>query len=172
MTAGYIAPLRLAGATLLLVLGSAYDASIARAYGDEGNGWGVGPVIAFGDHGGVSLGFEGGINQLLTLVKLSLGGCYRLSGSETDPRAIHYLAYEPWVAVGGTLGIAVADAEVRGMYGMWEGFPLPILPDEVSGYSHQAWIITLAFGYRMFGSSGQFYVTPKLWRFKTFDFSN
>lgn len=150
--------------------------SPASASAQGGYGWGAGPSFVFsGDS--FSLGWEAGGATAFTLVKLNAGGSYRLSGGEGEPRAVHYLAYEPWLFVGGTVGVALADRDLRFMAGLWEGFPLPVQGaffggDNSDDLHPQAWLFTFAFGVRFFGGHTHYYVTPKLWRYATIELNS
>jgi hypothetical protein len=163
----------MATAVLTALAGSA---PVARADGGEGFGFGL--VIGYSDNRSWSVGWEAGANTGGPLLKLSLGGSYRVDGESRDPLAIHYVAFEPWLIVGGTVGVAVTnEPEVRVAYGLWEGFAIPLEGDLWGGTAGddehpQSLLFTFAFGWRGFGATQQFYFTPKLWRFSTLEFNS
>jgi hypothetical protein len=71
----------------------------------------------------------------------------------------HYVAWEPWAILGGTLGVALGDIDRVGLaYGVWEGIAIPL--DKK------------AFGFRGFGSDQEFYLALKIWKYNTLDFNN
>lgn len=129
------------------------------ALADDGGGLGAGPVIAFGRR--VALGWEAGATTSLPLLKVSVGGSYALSSRRGVPNSWGYIAYEPWLVVGGTVGLAVSDGlrTTKPLYGVWEGLPF-ILGDKSSGHN---WVLTLTAGWRVLGGEHQFYFTPKVW---------
>jgi hypothetical protein len=144
--------------------------SVARA--SPGDGWGAGPVFAFSSDGTFSLGWELSALSKLPLLKGSVGGSYAFNAPPQQASVVHYVAYEPWFIVGGTLGAALLDVNrVSFMYGIWEGAPIPLTGKLVvdSGTEHDAttWVLTLTVGGRVFGGVSQFYFAPKLWRYGT-----
>ncbi len=160
---------------ILLVL-SAVCPQTANA--SAGDGLGAGPVLGFSGGGRWSLGWEVSGTVLAPLLKASIGGTYALAPRSPDPTTIHYVAYEPWLFVGATVGAAVVDGpEFRLAYGVWEGLPLSLggdLFDAIDGKvnADQAWLLTLTLGVRGFGSTAELYFTPKLWYFETYRFFN
>lgn len=154
----------------LLLLIAQLPAPAASA--EEGDGVGVGPVLAFTWPDATSLGWElAGTTAGNTLAHFTLGGCYRISASPTDPGYLHYVAWEPWAYVGGTLGAALTDQfEPRVMYGIWEGLPVS-LDGELFDESTLQWVFSITIGWRAVGAMRQFYITPKLWRMRSIDFS-
>ena len=97
--------------------------------------------------------------------KGSIGGVYHVAPQGKDPFTTHYLAWEPWLLVGGTFGLGFADGSspVRLALGAWLGLP----PLEVS-HGERVWALTLAIGVRAFGGTTQLYFTPKIWRLTPF----
>jgi hypothetical protein len=159
---------RVGGVLLLLALLRPTDARAAERYGVGG-----GPVFAFSWHGGTYLGWElAGVRGADVFAHLTLGGSYRVwqspealeSSPRRDPTYFHYVAWEPWVYLGATLGAAVTDQlQPRVVYGLWEGLPLSIDGDFL-GSDELQWVFSFAFGWRGIGGTHQFYLTPKLWR--------
>ena len=73
---------------------------------------------------------------------------------------LSYVAWEPWLLAGGTLGVAhsSATADVNTMGGVWEGAPWTFgAPKQCS----PCYTISLAIGWRWSGT-GEFYLAPKL----------
>lgn len=144
-------------------------ASGARA--ESGDGVGVGPVIGITWHDSVSLGWElAGARGPGPFARFSVGGSYHLSAHADDPAYFHYVAWEPWAYIGGTLGASLTDQrDVRVVYGLWEG-----LGKSVHGTIYDDdtlhWAVSLSIGWRGIGSTHQFYLTPKLWRIQGWDF--
>jgi hypothetical protein len=132
------------------------------AHADEGDGIGAGPVLAIKFHGGAALGWEVSGTYRAPFLKLSLGGEYPLEGTK-DAKFHHYLAYEPWFLVGGTIGFAVNDSDkAQVMYGAWEGLPTDF--DQVEKSPGPQWMGTITVGWRAFGAKEHsIYFTPKLW---------
>jgi hypothetical protein len=147
----------------------------SRAHATPGDGFGAGPVFGIAKDGTFSLGWEVSATTFLPLLKASLGGNYALNATAAQPVAIHYLAFEPWLVIGGTLGAAIADTgEVDFMHGIWEGAPIALnetlVPDRGTVHPKWAWLLTLTVGCRIFGSgSPQFYFAPKLWRYDVYE---
>lgn len=149
------------------------------AYADDGDGYGAGPVIGITGDGTLSLGWEASMTfGGFPIAKASAGGSYQVGPAAEEPYTFHYAVIEPWLFVGGTVGVAVADGAnaVRGTFGIWEGFPIPLQDDQpvadAIGISEPAWMLTFAFGMRWFGSTSQLYLTPKLWRFTSIGFNS
>jgi hypothetical protein len=151
-------------------------ASLARA--DGGDGVGLGPVFAYSDNGGWSLGWEAGATGGATLAKFSIGGTYRLNGDPRDPASLHYVAFEPWLIVGGTFGFALTDwQKAAGMLGAWEGFPLPLEGELYGGDNSDdvhpmAWLFSIVIGWRWFSPHSQLYFSPKIWRWSTLEINS
>lgn len=169
---------RLVLLALIASLGSLIDAAPAAAAG--GRGYGAGPVIAFDGEHGLWLGWEAGLAAAGPLLRVSLGGTYRLSSGSDQPRMLHHAVVEPWLILGGTLGLGLADAQLGLVYGLWEGIPLPIEGDLWGGdagddYQPKVWVFSIAFGFHgLFGDDAfsLFYFTPKLWRYETVEFNS
>src|SRR5215510_8579899 len=81
----------------------------ARAHAESGQGAGFGPVLGVTLNGSVSLGWELAGSFGVPLLRLSTGGSYQIVSGGDDAPYFHYLAWEPWLYVGGTLGVAVTD---------------------------------------------------------------
>ena len=80
---------------------------------------GAGPMIGWVEDEGLSIGLEirGAAGPL---VHASLGGSYRLE-ARGGTRAVHYVAWEPWLVGGGTLGAALDDdGRASVAIGAWE----------------------------------------------------
>ncbi|HEU4580997.1 MAG TPA: hypothetical protein VFS67_22215 [Polyangiaceae bacterium] len=149
----------------------------ARA-SDDGQGVGFGPLLSFSADDSIYVGWElAGAGNIL--FRGSLGGAYRVVQQHSDdPAFFHYVAWEPWGYVGGTLGLALTDPQPRVMYGLWEG-----LGQSLSGVSNSVggglfdstelqWVFSIAIGWRGVGSTQTFYLTPKLWRMHGWQFSS
>lgn len=153
--------------------------ALAReARADSGDGAGFGPVLGITTGGSVSLGWELSGSFVAPLVRFAAGGSYHLQRAADDPRYFHYVAWEPWVYVGGTLGVAGTDGpEAKLMYGLWEGWAQdlgsPLLDgsyDFVDDDTRYHWVLSLSIGWRGIGGTQQFYLTPKIWTIKGWDF--
>jgi hypothetical protein len=152
-----------------------------QACAAAGDGVGFGPVLAFTWPDGASLGWElSGVRGVNILEHFTLGGSYRLiprskgldSSPQTDPAYFHYLAWEPWILVGATLGAALTDQfQPRVAYGIWEGLPIS-LDGQLFDDDSLQWVFSIAIGWRGIGGTQQFYVAPKIWRMRGFDFFN
>ncbi len=153
---------------------------VAAADDESGRGVGLGPVLSFNFDGTVSVGWEVSGNYLFPFVKGSIGGDYRLIQKVGEPSFRHYVAFEPWLYVGGTVGATITNEfQPEVMYGAWEGFPVGTLDgtdflngdggiDDDKGVL--TWAITIAIGWRGFGlDNHQIYFTPKIWRIVSFD---
>ena len=148
------------------------------AHAESGNGVGLGPVFDVGLDGSVSLGWEVGGTYRLPFFRLSLGGSYRVLGESSEPSYFHYLAWEPWVYVGGTLGVAATpgDRPARFLYGIWEGYAQdlgdPFLDSDLDYIDDERlhWILSVSIGWRGVGKAQHFYVSPKIWRLQGWDF--
>ena len=151
---------------------------VAEARAESGEGVGAGPVLGVTLNGSFSVGWElGGSFRAAPLSRGALGGSYQLSLAEGDPQYFHYLAWEPWLFVGATLGAALtSERDVRVVYGLWEGLAetLDTSPFDLdSGYldddSRFQWLLSLSIGWRGIGRTQQFYLTPKVWYFQGWD---
>lgn len=126
-------------------------------------GIGAGPVLELGFDGTWSAGWELAF-RTPTLVALAMGGSYSLHGEAGPGRSVHYLAFEPWLLVGGTVGLALShDAKLRPMWGVWEGAAVGADgdTDPYSFPKRGEWVFSLAVGLRGFGRDLRAYVTPK-----------
>lgn len=128
-------------------------------------GFGLGPVIAITASDTPALGWElSVVGSNPVYARAALGGSYSWSVAEGDPQHFHYLVAEPWLYVGATLGLAVADhLQPRVVYGAWEGVGVS-LDSDVFNTDERQWVVSLALGWRAVGSTHQFYLTPKLFR--------
>jgi hypothetical protein len=158
---------------LLALLGSARE-----AHADSGDGVGLGPVFGVTWNGSVSLGWELSGTRWMPLARLAVGGSYQLHRAADDPRYFHYLAWEPWIFVGATVGAALTEErDVRVVYGLWEGYAQdlrdPLLAGNISYLDDDTrphWVLSLSIGWRGIGGTQQFYLTPKIWRLQGWDF--
>lgn len=144
----------------------------------SGDGVGLGPVVGITWRGSVSLGWELSGSYRSPLLRLATGGSYQPWRAEGDPKSVHYLAWEPWLFAGATVGLAVTDElEGRFLYGLWAAYAqdlgdplfdseLDFVDDDV-GYQ---WVLSLSIGWRGIGGTQQFYLAPKLYRYQGFDF--
>lgn len=149
-----------------------------QARAESGDGAGFGPVLGVTTDGSVSLGWELSGSYRVPIFRLSAGGSYQLQRAGDDPPYFHYLAWEPWIYVGGTLGVAVPDSpKARIMYGLWEGWAndlhgslfddnMDFLDDDTRFH----WVFSLSVGWRGMSGTQQFYLTPKIWRLQGWDF--
>jgi hypothetical protein len=148
-------------AALLVVTCFASQANAA-----PGDGYGAGPVFALAKDGTFSLGWEAAATTQLPLLKASVGGTYALNADSQRPTVIHYIAFEPWLLIGGSIGAALIDVSRVGlMYGVWEGAPIALkgalVPDRDPPHPKSTWLLTLTVGCRVFGGgSAQFYFAP------------
>lgn len=144
----------------------------SHAHAAAGDGLGAGLVFGLDKAGTFSLGWEAGAMATQPVLKASVGGSYALNAGPGQPGAIHYVAFEPWLLLGGTLGAALEGIQrVDFMYGVWEGAPITLkgklLPDRGTVHPRFAWLLTLTVGCRIFGARpAQFYFAPKLWRYE------
>jgi hypothetical protein len=135
-----------------------------------GDGVGFGPVFAVSHHGSAWLGWEVAASRNGPGLKLNLGGIYHIAGEDDEPAFLHYVAWEPWAYVGATLGVAAPNAGApRFMYGLWEAYADGLDHSLYSG-EQLIWAASVAIGWRGFGSLQQFYLAPKLWYIRSFDF--
>ncbi len=151
----------------------------AGARAESGDGVGFGPVLGITTSGSVSLGWElSGSYYATPLLRVALGGSYHLQRKGDDPQYFHYLALEPWIYVGATLGVAgTSESDTRLLYGLWEGWAqdldAPLLSNSfefVDDDTRFHWVFSLTIGWRGIGRTQQFYITPKIWRIKGWDF--
>ena len=172
-------PHRAASATLVVaavVLSAlASRPGVARALDQSGQGYGFGPVLAINDDSTVSLGWEAAVAHGPLLHGVA-GGSYRLVSSDDSPFAHHYVAWEPWLILGATLGVAVnSDPGAELLYGGWVGGmgtthnEIGLIDSDGDTGGSEVWAISGAMGFRGFGRASQMYFTVKLWRFHTFD---
>jgi hypothetical protein len=150
---------------LSLCLGALFALSERPAQADNWDGWGAGPVLGYAFDRGFSFGWEfsGGTTNLA--LRGATGVFYR-PGAE-DPHEIGlYVAYEPWVVVGGTLGFAVSNEGAKSLYGLWEGLGRPL------GYyaerDYPQTLVTLTLGWRRIGTTHELYFTPKYTVYEAF----
>jgi hypothetical protein len=147
----------------------------ARA-SDDGQGIGFGPVLAFSADDSIYVGWELGATRNI-LLRGSLGGGYSIVRHADDPALVHYIAWEPWGYVGGTLGLAVTDPSPRVMYGLWEALGQSLSRNDSIGgglfdSTELQWVFSIAIGWRGLGGTQTFYITPKLWRMHGWQFSS
>jgi hypothetical protein len=140
---------------------TAAPSSVARAQYTFGGG----PVVGWVAGEGLSLGWETTYAYEAPLLYVSAGGSYRIEAPD-GPRAVHYLAWEPWALLGGSLGGAVDD-DGRGtvVLGAWEA--VPFIVGELQEQSWEvarvpALVVTLAIGWRWMAGTHEIYVAPKL----------
>jgi hypothetical protein len=147
----------------------------ARA-SEDGQGVGLGPVFTFSADDSFYVGWElAGTRDIL--VRGSIGGAYGIVRRADDPALFHYVAWEPWGYVGGTLGLAVTDPKPRVMYGLWEALGQSLSGNGSLGgglfdSSELQWVFSVAIGWRGVGGTQSFYITPKLWRMHGWQFSS
>ncbi len=142
-------------ATLALGLGLLGAAAPANADAfDNGFNWLAGPLFALelGSASGkaeVGVGIEGGIGRGPERLN---GGYEWRSGPEGG---LAYIQLDPWVFVGGTLGLGVdGRGDLHGILGLWEGLPLSIpgcKSDSSSVPVDVGLAVTIAGGYRYTG---------------------
>ena len=155
-------------ATFSLAAGLLCSLAARPAHADDfAQGFGFGPVLSFTADGSAYLGWElAGTKDIL--VRGSIGGAYSIAHHANDPALFHYLAWEPWAYVGGTLGLAVTDPKPRVMYGLWEALGGSLSADSedegLLGSTDLQWVFSVAIGWRGLGGTQSFYLTPKLWR--------
>lgn len=116
----------------------------------------IGPVIGLrlsGPDGDAGVyGVEGGLG--IGPERFNVGFVHRAD------RELYYVEFDPWLWVGGSLGLGVDSAgEPHGIVGLWEGFPVAgnALHDCPTGFSS---VVTLAGGIRYTGVV-ELYVTLK-----------
>jgi hypothetical protein len=148
------------------------------AHATSGDGAGFGPVVGITWNGSLSLGWEASGSYAGPILRLVMGGSYQVRRADSDPIYFHYIAWEPWLFAGGTLGAAVTDEpDVQVLYGLWEGYAQdlgdPLFDDEldyVDDNTRNHWVLSLSVGWRGVGKTQQFYFTPKVWRIRGWDF--
>ena len=151
-------------------------ATPARAASGEGAG--LGPVIGVTWHGSFSVGWELAGSFGPPLFRLAAGGSYQVRSGSEDARYFHYVAWEPWIFVGGTLGLALTDEpQPKVLYGAWGGWAQDVgdplfdgNEDFLDDDTQFHWVFSLSVGWRGLGSTQQFYLTPKIWRIQGWDF--
>jgi hypothetical protein len=161
--------------SLLTGLLCSLPARSARA-SDDGQGIGFGPVLTFSADDSIYVGWELGATRDI-FVRGSLGGAYSAVRHADDPALFHYVAWEPWGYVGGTLGLAVTDRQPRVMYGLWEALGQSLSGNASLGgglfdSTELQWVLSIAIGWRGVGGTQSFYITPKLWRMHGWEFSS
>ena len=140
----------------------------------------AGPVLGYVPGRGWSAGWEAGGGPMKTasgasdpipsassaVTHFNIGMSWRPGASGTERwERVAYVAWEPWLLLGGTLGIAhsSADGNLHPLLGVWEGVPWIIgagrapVPENCS----PCYTVSLAIGGRWAGK-GEFYVAPKL----------
>ena len=117
------------------------------------------------------------------LARFDVGMSWRPGAPGKDEREwLTYAAWEPWLLLGGTLGVAHAsrDGSLHPLVGAWEGIPWVIGAPKRSSFPlfecSPCYTISLAIGWRWAGT-GEFYLAPKLgilndtkmpWPFQTY----
>jgi len=149
-------------------------------------GWGMGqqiaagPVVGWVSGRGWSAGWEAGGGPMTTtsgggdpvvstaslLARASVGTSWRppLAGGDTRER-VTYAAWEPWLLVGGTLGVLTSSSDgVHPVFGLWEGLPFVLgafKRESVLYRCSPCATFSLAFGWR-FDGNGELYLAPKV----------
>jgi len=115
----------------------------------------------------VSSGGDPSPSGLSLLAHFNVGMSWRPGALGTDPsERVTYLAWEPWLLVGGTLGLAhsSADGKLRPLLGVWEAIPYvigaPVRANPLRSCS-PCYTVSLAFGWRWEGK-GELYLAPKI----------
>jgi len=138
----------------------------------------AGPVIGYVQGRGFSAGWEAGGGPMHATPEVEIYNLFlRASGGmswrpgpvgSAEYERITYLAWEPWLVVGGTMGLchSSASGKVDGLFGAWEAAPWVIgAPRHTSivdyRYCSPCYTVSLALGWRWSGAS-EFYLTPKL----------
>jgi hypothetical protein len=125
-----------------------------RAAAKDPESWLAGPII------GVRLGAEDGHSRGIIGLEGGYGiGPERVNGGGEwrDGVGFFYLQLDPWLYVGGTLGVGVdARGEAHGVLGVWEGSPV-VYP---SSCDHFGATVTAAAGLRWTGVL-ELYLTVK-----------
>ncbi len=133
---------------------------------------GGGPVVGYAVGSGFTLGWELAGTACLPIAHFVLGGSYRLTPGD-GPTMHHYAAWEPWLIVGGTLGVSLDDrAHAALAIGGWEA--VPVLVENIRRQEEHeavpAWMVTFAIGIRSLGAGLEIYVAPKLQWVERHDF--
>jgi len=144
----------------------------------------AGPVIGYVQGRGFSAGWEAGGGPMRASAKNSSAPevptqdlFLRASGGmswrpgpagSAEYDRITYLAWEPWLVVGGTMGLYHSSASTRFDFlpGAWEAAPWVIGAPRRNlstdfRYCSPCYTVSLALGWRWSGAS-EFYLTPKL----------
>jgi hypothetical protein len=142
----------------------------------------AGPVVGYVRGRGWSAGWEAGGGPMETpsagtdpvptdsslFSHFNVGMSWRPGASGTEGRErVTYAAWEPWLLLGGTFGVAhsSADGNFRPLLGVWEAAPY-VHAIRATDTNQALWscspcyTISLAIGWRWAGS-GEFYVAPK-----------
>jgi hypothetical protein len=155
--------------------------SLASAACGTGQQLAAGPTFGYVAGHGWSAGWEAGGGPMTApsgggdpapttgslLARASVGMSWRpMAPGSAEYERMTYAAWEPWVLVGGTAGIAhsSADGHLRPLFGLWEAIPY------VSGGFHRTstlvkcspcTTVSLALGWR-WGGASEFYLSPKV----------
>jgi hypothetical protein len=117
-----------------------------------------GSRLAFGLEGGAGLmpsHFpQAGSGALNGTARLNIG--FERSGD----RLLAYIELDPWLLVGGTLGVGLDDHGVVPVVGAWEGVPLIYQAYDCDPLGGWGTALTAAFGYRFTGEH-ELYLTVK-----------
>jgi len=141
----------------------------------------AGPVLGYVGGRGWSAGWEAGGGPMTTptggqdpvpsigslLAHFDVGMSWRPGPPGAIARErITYAAWEPWLLLGGTLGVAHSsgDGDIHALAGVWEVAPYvfgsPGRSSPLSSCS-PCYTVSLAIGWRWAGT-GEFYLAPKL----------
>jgi len=140
----------------------------------------AGPVVGWVSGRGWSAGWEAGGGPMTTttgggdpvvstaslLARASVGMSWRppLAGGDTRER-VTYAAWEPWLLVGGTLGVRTSSSDgVHPVFGLWEGLPFVLGAFKRESLLYRCSpcaTFSLAFGWR-FDGNGELYLAPKV----------
>jgi len=132
----------------------------------SGRGWSAGWEAGGGPMNTSSGGGDPVLSTASLLTRFNGGMSWRppLAGGGTRER-VTYLAWEPWLALGGTLGVRTSSTEgVHSLLGLWEGVPFVLGAFKRSAPLYRCSPCTtfsLALGWR-FDGAGEIYVTPKV----------
>ena len=136
----------------------------------------VGPQVGYTFDRGVSYGWEGGGG--LAYLRGNVGQVIRPIESKADAEPdttewVSYVAAEPWIYLGATLGAAYSDEAGLGLAaGLWEGFAIPIsrsgTADFQCGGDPCRPVASIAGGLRYINGEWELYVTPKVGFLQTF----
>jgi hypothetical protein len=153
--------------TLLLVLASCLFLSGCHAA--------AGPQVGYTFDRGLSYGWEAGGG--FAFLHGNVGQVIRPEAKPTAPAPsnewVSYVVAEPWLYVGGTLGLAYSEQTGPGVaVGAWEGVPLPVAGDRSDfdcGRGEPCRpIVTVAGGLRYLNGEFELYFTPKVGFLQTF----